>query len=161
MKFNNVFTKEKYEAHLAWLNGEQGQRLNLSGTDLSWVDLRNTDLRNADLIGADLRCADLRNADLRNADLRNADLTWTDLRWVNLSGTLGDGVEIKSLNIGTYPITYTKDIVNIGCESHTLEEWKAFDDEEIKKMDSQALAWWKLNRDIVISLVERETKDNK
>jgi len=66
--------------HKKWVNGEGGERANLSDADLRNADLRNADLRNADLWNADLRNADLWNADLRNANLSDADLWNADLR---------------------------------------------------------------------------------
>jgi hypothetical protein len=53
---------------------------------------RNWDLYDANLNGANLRYADLRGADLHNADLRGADL----------HNTIGNGKEIKSLQIEKY-----------------------------------------------------------
>lgn len=31
----------------------------------------------------------------------------------------------------------------IGCKSYLIEEWRNFTDEEISKMDEDALTWWK------------------
>ena len=170
----NKMLKEQLELHSKWLNGEEGGvRLNLSNANLSDAYLCNSDLRYANLCNADLRNADLRNANLRNADLRNAnlsdanlsgaDLRYADLRYANPSNadfrwSIGNGKEIKSLQIGTYLVSYTRDILNIGCKSYTLDKWKKFTNEEISIMDDSALDWWSLNRDMVIKLVEMEIK---
>ena len=73
--------------------------------------------------------------DLRGADLRGADLiivTWRP--W----------------------LTYiTKGRIQIGCQSHKLEEWRNFSDEEIAEMGPRALYFWKLNKEIFIGLCER------
>ena len=60
------------------------------------------------------------------------------------------------LHLDKYNIVYTKYILNIGCKSYTLTEWKNFTDNDIAEMDVGALAWWKSNKDIIIELVERE-----
>ncbi len=96
----------------------------------------------------------LNNDGGKKANLRGADLRGADLRYC-----IGNGKEIKSLQIGTYLISYTKDILNIGCQSYILDEWKEFSDEEIKVMDDGALEWWKLNKHIIIELAEREIKE--
>ena len=94
----------------------------------------------------------LRGSDLRGSDLSNSDLRGSDLRIIR-----GNGKEVKSLQIGTYMVSYHKDILNIGCQSHTLNEWLNFTDEEIDRMDKDtSLDWWKLNKDILITLVKRE-----
>ena len=49
-----------------------------------------------------------------------------------------------------------KNILNIGCQSYTLLEWKSFTDIEIDNMDTNALDWWNLNKHIIFKLVKRE-----
>ena len=147
----------------ALLIGANLRRSVLTGADLRDAFLTGANLTGADLTGADLRYADLTDANLTGADLRYADLRRSVLRRSVLTGAylrdcIGNNKEIKSLQIGTYLISYTKDILTIGCQSHTLDKWKAFTDHEISEMDEYALEWWKLNKDIVIELVEREIK---
>ena len=124
----------------------------LRGRNLSDSDLRCSDLRGSDLRGSNLSDSDLRGSDLRGSNLRGSDLRGSDLREV-----LGNGREVKSLQIGTYLVSYHKDILNIGCQTHTLDKWINFTDEEIDAMDRGiSLDWWKLNKDILITLVKRE-----
>ena len=93
--------KKILSEHSKWINGDGGERANLSGANLRWANLRwadlseadlseanlsEADLRGADLSGADLSVADLSEADLRGADLRGADLSGADLRRADLSG---------------------------------------------------------------------------
>ena len=120
--------KEKLALHKDWLlDNNKGIRLDLSGANLS---------------GANLNNANLNNADLRDADLRKC---------------IGNNKEIKSLQIGTYLISYTKDILNIGCQSHEHEDWRTFSDSIIINMDGQtALDWWNLNKHIIFELIGRE-----
>ena len=174
--------KEKLKLHKLWLNNiEGGVLLDLSGADLSYADLSGADLSganlsganlrganlieaklmgidlsDADLSGADLSYANLSDADLRGANLSRVDLGSADLRGVNFKYCLGNNKEIKSLQIGVYLISYNKNILNIGCQSHTLLEWENFTDTEIAKMDINALNWWKLNKYIILELVKRE-----
>ena len=180
--------KEKLALHKEWLlyDSNKGTRLDLSGADLSGADLRNANLRNAslsgaNLSGADLRhanliCANLRNANLRNADLSDANLRYASLSDANLSGAdlsgadlsgadlrycIGNNKEIKSLQIGTYLISYTKDILNIGCKSYAVAKWKSFYDDDILSMDGEkALDWWNLNKHIIFELIDIEGLNN-
>ena len=131
--------EEILKLHKMWLNGEKGgKRANLTDANLT----------DANLTGAILRRANLSDANLIGTILIRADLRYC----------VGNNQEVKSLQTGTYLISYTKDILNIGYESHTLDEWKVFTDDEISKMDEYALEWWKLNKEIIISLVEKEIK---
>jgi hypothetical protein len=147
------------------LRGANLRGADLRGADLRCAYLRDTDLLGADLRGADLRCADLRCADLggaslRGADLRGANLQGADLRNAHLQDTnlqdtnlqdadlrwaLGDGKIIKTISVH-YRIVIMLEygVMAIGCEQHSIDEWMNFSDEEIDKMDTDALQWWKV-----------------
>lgn len=103
--------REILDKHSRWLeNGYEGERADLSGTNLIGANLIDVNLPYANLIGADLTCANLRYAnlnhtnlgeanlkgtsfshvslnhsDLTDADLRHANLRFSDLRYANLS----------------------------------------------------------------------------
>jgi hypothetical protein len=130
---------------------------NLSGANLSSASLRGASLRGADLIGADLSGANLSGANLSGASLRGASLSGADLIGANLSGAdligadLGQGqkASIPPLFVEglCWPVMVTDCHIMIGCEVHTTDEWAAFDNERIARMDgcSARLFWgqWK------------------
>jgi len=127
------------------LYGANLGRANLRGTNLWRANLSGANLSGANLSGADLRGADLRGADLSGADLRGANLRGADLYGANLYGCAGNGDQIKSLFISKYyQITYTADVMQIGCEKHKIAKWWNFTDEEIIEMDGEiALKFWR------------------
>ena len=133
------------------LYGANLRYANLRGADLYGADLRYANLRGADLYGANLRGADLYGANLRGANLRGA-----DLRGANLNGASGNRLEIKSLFISDdYPITYTSDVLQIGCELHDIAEWWGFDDKRIVDMDGkQALKFWRKYKGFIKQAIE-------
>ena len=112
--------------HQAWLRDEDGGE--------------SADLRSADLRYADLRYADLSYADLSSADLRAADLSFLHS---------ADSKVLACMNAGKYQVVISKDKIAIGCKFFTVEEWRIFDDEKIKKMDNGALEWWKQWKELV------------
>ena len=89
------------------------------------------------LRGADLRGANLRDADLRGADLRGAAIVIYGMMWT---------------------IQITKNYIKIGCQSHTLDDWVDFDDDEISKMHDNALEFWKENKDFIINKCKELSK---
>jgi len=132
---------EILKAHKEWVetNGLKGVRANLSDANLSYADLSR---------------ADLSRANLSDADLSDANLSRADLRFC-----IGNNKEVKSLQIGVYLINYYKVdgsiILNIGCQTHKLEEWGKFSDDEINKMDDEnALDWWKKNKEVLFKIIE-------
>jgi hypothetical protein len=130
---------------------------NLSGAILSGAILRGASLRGADLSGADLSGANLSGANLSGASLRGASLSGANLSSANLSGAdligadLGQGqkASIPPLFVEglCWPVMVTDCHIMIGCEVHTTDEWAAFDNERIARMDgcSARLFWgqWK------------------
>jgi len=130
------------EKHTAWLYGdsEYGER----------ADLRDANLRGTDLIDANLRDANLRDANLRGANLRGA-----DLRGANLTDCNGNLKHMKSVFCEQYPVTYTVDVMQIGCQRHSIAEWWEFDDKRILEMDGKtALKWWRTWKPILQQIIE-------
>jgi len=84
-----------------------------------------------------------------SAVLRGANLSDADLRYC-----IGNLREIRSMQIDCYSISYTKDILSIGCQSHTLSKWITFNDEEIDSMATDALNFWKKWKEIIIKTIE-------
>ena len=98
--------------------------------------------RGAILLGANLSGANLSGASLRGASLRGADLIGADLGQ-------GQKASIPPLFVEglCWPVMVTDCHIMIGCEVHTTDEWAAFDNERIARMDgcSARLFWgqWK------------------
>ena len=133
---------------------------NLCGANLRGADLRGANLCGANLYGADLRDANLCDADLRGADLRGADLSGADLSGADLSGADLNGVcglndWIKNIQIEAWPISYTSEIMQIGCQRHPLDAWRNFSDAEIRAMDGRkALTFWHKWRETIFKVIE-------
>ena len=74
--------KEILKKHRLWLEGEGGER-----ADLTKADLTKADLSKANLTGANLTGANLTGANLSRADFSEANLTGAYLSRANLTGT--------------------------------------------------------------------------
>ena len=113
-------------------------------------------LRGADLSGADLYGADLRGADLRGADLRGADLRGANLRGANLYGANLDGEKLTKSPLVVTGLRYwcliSDGYMRLGCKRFTHEEWAEFSDDEIEKMDSCALEFWKQWKESLLAM---------
>ena len=99
----------------------------------------------------------LRDANLRGADLRGANLRGANLRDANLSGANLRGAAIVIYGM-MCPIQITKNYIKIGCQSHTLDDWVDFDDDEISKMHDNAIEFWKENKDFIINKCKELSK---
>ena len=131
-------------------------RADLSGADLSGADLSRAKLMGANLSGANLSGANLSRADLNGADLSEANLSGADLsRARSLLGATGLNAWIKCVQVEGWPITYTADHMQIGCQKHPLDAWWNFTDAEIRMMDgARALNFWRKWKGWIFQTIE-------
>jgi|GEM_PF-2450524 len=149
-ELNEIISK-----HGKWLDDEEGgERANLRGANLIDANLRGANLIDANLIDANLIDANLIDANLSGANLSGANLRGANLsELASLWSASGNRAEIKAIQADTWDVTYTATHLQIGCQLHTLEEWWAFSDAEIGRMDSKALEWWKVWKPILQTIV--------
>ena len=149
------------ELHSKWLaNLPGGERANLIGADLRRADLRGANLRAADLEGAYLRDADLRGANLVDTSLVYANLVDANLVDANL---FGEKLVIPPIQISglEWYIIITPEHIKIGCQVHKASDWLNFNDDEIAKMHSEALEWWKIYKPMIITAWEQHCLEAK
>ena len=102
-------------------------------------------------------CADLRGADLRGANLCDANLRGANLCDADLWSCAGERNYIKSIFVSdVYAITYTSEVLQIGCQRHKISEWWGFDDHRIAEMDGKkALKFWREWKDTIRIIIEK------
>ncbi|WP_446090290.1 hypothetical protein [Acinetobacter sp. 1124_18A] len=44
--------------------------------------------------------------------------------------------------------------MRIGCQEHTVEDWKSFDDAHITRMDSEALEFWNQYKSMLLNMCD-------
>ena len=116
---------------------------NLADADLAGANLADADLAGANLAGANLADANLAGANLAGANLADADLAGANLAHADLNGITGLNDWIKCIQIEDWPITYTDEDMQIGCQRHPIALWETFSDAEIRAMDGRkAVAFW-------------------
>jgi hypothetical protein len=159
----NLKKVQQIASESSWDNPTKLPRENLRDLDLREIYLVNANLSDANLEGTNLRCNDLSGAKLNDAilieaDLKGACLYGANLRGANLSGAnlrgailedanlnditinycIGDGIRIKSLQVGMYAVAYTQKYLAIGCTQKTIEEWRNY-----IPMGSYRYEYWK------------------
>ena len=86
--------------------------------------------------GGSLQYADLRGANLQHADLRGANLS---IDVIHIAGMRWD-------------VIIFQDWMTIGCQHHHVVDWERFTDDEISKMNDDALEFWKENKGKLITI---------
>jgi len=134
----------------------------LSGANLSRAELACANLVGADLDGANLAGANLDRANLAGAGLSGTNLAGANLAGANLSGAKWDSEGAIKTTIApvmfygsTWPIMIFDRHVKIGCQVHTTEDWAAFDNEAIARMDGvHARKFWDQWKTVVLAMAE-------
>jgi hypothetical protein len=119
-----VITPEQLQLHADWLRDGSGKRIEAIG------------------------------ANLRGANLRGANLTGVDLTGANLTGAIGNMREIKSAQFDQWAVTWSADVLAIGCQQHAIEKWRNADSRWIAAMDQGASDWWSRYGALVLQLID-------
>ena len=99
--------------------------------------------------------ANLRGANLSGANLRGADLSEAYLSGASLNGVSGLNDWIKCIQVEDWPISYTSEVMQIGCQRHTFDAWKNFSDAQIRAMDGRrALTFWAKWKETIFKIIE-------
>ena len=61
---------------------------------------------------------------------------------------------LLSLNGLIWPVSTDGKSIQIGCQHHSVDEWRAFGDRVIAEMDEDALTFWKKYKLVVLDLAE-------
>ena len=119
----------------------------LENADFTYSRIKSSNLRTnwlhkAKFNHAEVKFSDFSGSKLSNAVLINTDLTMTnltacDLNQANLDGvfitqTIGNGEEIKTIQIeGLLKIVYTDEVMAIGGRQYPIKKWWNYTDEQI------------------------------
>ena len=147
------------------VEAETLEGVDLRGADLRLAQLGKENMKGANLEGANLVGADLEGADLRGANLEHANLRFTNLRGANLEGanlrfTQLEGVKLNNAKLPDgvvvmdqmhWKVIIIPDRIQIGCQNHSINDWEAFTNSEINKMDAHALSFWMANKQEIIA----------
>lgn len=94
-------------------------------------------------------------ANLVRASLDGADLDGANLYGADLYGVSGINDWIKCIQVDEYPVAYTSEVLQIGCERHDLKDWLKFDDARIAEMDGKrALKFWRKWKGWIFQTIE-------
>ena len=62
--------------------------------------------------------------------------------------------DLLSINGLRWPVSTDGKSIQIGCQHHSVDEWRAFDDRVIARMDSDALAFWTQHKNMILGMAE-------
>ncbi len=85
-----------------------------------------------------------------------------NLASANLDGETLTKAPISILNL-VWPVLITESFMRIGCQRHSHEEWKYFDDDVIHRMESRAIKFWAQWKAPLLTMCDNHaiTKENQ
>ena len=141
-----------------------------AGANLARANLADANLADANLAGANLARANLAGANLARANLADAYLAGANLAGANLAGAnlarakWRDGVPLTRAPIQMHglrwPVTILDAHMVIGCQTHRLSEWDAFDNHAIAAMAGKhALRFWREHKANLLGIARGDGRD--
>ena len=88
----------------------------------------------------------LQNANLQGANLQEADLRWANLQEADLP------TDVIRIDCMRWDVTILYGYMRIGCQHHHVDDWDKFTDDEISKMDDDAMKFWQANKQKLITI---------
>ena len=93
-------------------------------------------------LGAAVKTASSKNINLTGANLTGADIAYANLANANLAGQ-----GLLQINGLRWPVLVTPEYLKIGCEQHSHDYWRSFDDRRILQMAGKnAAEFWADNK---------------
>lgn len=133
--------------HEIWKNGSShvGMRAHFAYADLSNLDLTGLDfnmasfeyanLQNVNFSGCDISKSSFRHSDCAGANFSNTVVDNTSFLYANLADTtfssttkltcIGNGKQLKTINVCKFLVTYSSHYMTIGCMHHDLAWWQS------------------------------------
>ncbi len=129
---------------------------NLAFADLSGAHIERTSTLGANLTSAVFKFTQFRDVYMRNAFIEYANFYGVNLDDVNMYGVSGVNRYIKCLQMGPFPVAYTAEVLQIGCERHLISTWKTYTDDDISAIcGASTLGLWKKHKQWLFDTIER------
>ena len=92
-------------------------------------------------------------ADLSWSNLSGCDLRGCDLSGCNLRGEIISKPPMQIDGI-QWSVTITEEFLEIGCQRHTHDEWRAFSEEQIAAFHGDAWSFWQKHKSSLLGLCD-------
>jgi len=90
--------------------------------------------------------------EMRGGEMRGGEMWGGEMHGGEMRGDITkDPIYIAGLY---WPVTVCDTIMTIGCQSHPIEEWRAFTKKQIGDMDSNAHNFWSTYKDVIFTLID-------
>jgi hypothetical protein len=143
---------------------------NLQGLNLDESELYDMVVSDSDMRGAGMSSLILCRATFICTDLRDVDFHDTPLEYARFCDCIfGNTRYLKDLlthaplhlNGLHWPVAITDNRMKIGCRNYTHKIWRNAQDDWIASLDTDALAFWRTNREVLLALCHAHAQGNQ
>lgn len=142
--------------------------ISLNEANLDGLDLNHLNFDNVFINGASFKNTILSNISSKNASFIECDFTKSDFSFCNLLNTefeecvlkeiilrdtVGDMKNIFSVVLDTYVMTFTKEIMNLGCDSKSIEDWRKTTTDDIEDDEQKWL--WDYYKELIFEIIDK------
>ncbi|HDZ5093983.1 TPA: pentapeptide repeat-containing protein [Campylobacter jejuni] len=140
------------------LNNANLENLDLSGLNFDNVFINGTSFKNANLNDISSKNASFIDCNFSGVSFHFCNFLRTEFENcifdnVSLRDCIGDMKNIFSVVIDTYVMTFTKTIMNLGCNSKSIDDWRKTNPDNI---DDEEQKWlWSYYKDTIFEIIDK------
>lgn len=125
---------------------------NLDEACLTYVNMKYNFFNKSSLVGAEFDGTNLKGSIFELCDMNNVyfeKINLTSVRFIRclnmdtlrLRRAIGNSYEIASIQMYPFNVVFNGDMIQIGCQMRTREQWEKMTDEEIWRMSTRIKEW--------------------
>ncbi|EIP0127540.1 TPA: pentapeptide repeat-containing protein [Campylobacter coli] len=140
------------------LNNANLENVNLSGLDFDNVFINGASFKNANLNDISSKNASFIDCDFSGASFHFCNFLRTEFENcifenVSLRDCIGDMKNIFSIVVDTYVVTFTKTMMNLGCNTKTIKEWRNLSVDDLEDEEQKWL--WNYYKDTIFEIIDK------
>lgn len=134
------------------------ENINLSGLDFDNVFINSTSFKNANLNDISSKNASFIDCDFSGASFNFCNFLRTEFENcifenVDLRDCIGDMKNIFSVVLDTYVMTFTKTMMNLGCDTKTIKEWRNLSVDDLEDGEQKWL--WSYYKYTIFEIIDK------
>ncbi|RTI85310.1 pentapeptide repeat-containing protein [Campylobacter jejuni] len=120
---------------------------------LEGISLNNANLENINLSGLDFNNAFINGASFHFCNFLRTEFENCIFENVDLRDCIGDMKNIFSVVVDTYVMTFTKTMMNLGCDTKTIKEWRNVSVDDLEDEEQKWL--WSYYKDTIFEIINK------
>lgn len=138
------------------LNDANLENLNLSGLDFDDVFINGASFKNANLNDISSKNASFIDCDFSGASFHFCNFLRTEFEdciFENVNDCIGDMKNIFSVVLDTHVMSFTKTMMNLGCNAKTIKQWRLISVDDLEDEEEKWL--WGYYKDIIFEIIDK------